>query len=63
MVNTTIGPQIDRLAAVNDLLLKQEKQTCLDYKYDKMVKEMSDVSWTSDMANGSTFTFAFINFT
>lgn len=54
MNNQTIGAQIDRLAAVNDLLLKQENQTCLDYKYDKMVAEMKNTSWASDMASGST---------
>lgn len=52
MVNTTIGPQIDRLAAVNELLLNDSKQTCLDYKYDKMVKLMQNTSWDSDEANG-----------
>lgn len=53
MTNTSIGPQIDRLAAVNDLLLKQEGEKCLDYKYDKMIREMQNTSWTSDMASGS----------
>lgn len=52
MVNTTIGPQINRLAAVNDLILKQEKQDCLDYKYDKMVGKMRNNSWDSDVADG-----------
>jgi len=53
MNNQTIGAQIDRLAAVNDLLLKQQNQTCLDYKYDKMVKEMKNTTWASDMASGT----------
>lgn len=53
MNNQTIGAQIDRLAAVNDLLLKQDNQTCLDYKYDKMVAEMRNTSWDSEMASGS----------
>lgn len=55
MTNTSIGPQIDRLAAVNDLLLAQEAQKCLDYKYDKMIGEMRNISWESDMASGSKF--------
>lgn len=53
MNNQTIGAQIDRLAAVNDLLLTHDNQTCLDYKYDKMVAEMRNASWESDMASGS----------
>lgn len=53
MSNQTIGAQIDRLAAVNDLLLKQQNETCLDYKYDKMVKEMKNTSWEAETASGS----------
>lgn len=52
MVNTSIGAQIDRLAEVNAMLLKQSNQTCLDYKYDKMVKLMQNTSWDSEEANG-----------
>lgn len=52
MVNTSIGAQIDRLAEVNAMLLKQDNQTCLDYKYEKMVKLMHNTSWDSDEANG-----------
>lgn len=52
MDNQTIGAQIDRLAAVNDLLLKDGNQTCLDYKYDKLCNEMKNTSWSSDMAKG-----------
>lgn len=56
MTNTSIGPQVERLAAVNQLLLDQEKEKCLDYKYDKMVKEMKEISWEAEQANGSKFT-------
>ena len=52
MMNTEIGAQIDRLAAVNKMLLKQANQTCLDYKYDKMIKTMQNTSWESDQADG-----------
>lgn len=52
MCNQTIGPPVTRLAAVNSLLLKENKQPCLDYKYDKMVEEMKNVSWDSETANG-----------
>lgn len=52
MVNTKIGAQIDRLAAVNELLLDQSNQTCLDYKYDKMIQLMRNTSWDSSQADG-----------
>lgn len=53
MTNTTVGPQIDRLADVNAILLKQANQKCLDYKYDKMIAEMRNTSWSSDAASGA----------
>lgn len=52
MMNQTIGPQVDRLAAVNKLLLENGNQTCLDYKYDKMIKSMQNTSWESEEAEG-----------
>lgn len=52
MVNTTIGAQIDRLAAVNQLILDTSNQHCLDYKYDKMIKLMQNTSWNTDEAEG-----------
>lgn len=52
MINTQIGAQIDRLAEVNSMLLKQANQTCFDYKYDAMIKTMQNTSWESDQANG-----------
>lgn len=61
MVNTTIGPQIDRLAAVNDLLLNESKQKCLDYKYDNMIKLMQNTSWDSDEASGGKSIFGFFS--
>ncbi|GJQ66354.1 hypothetical protein Trydic_g10538 [Trypoxylus dichotomus] len=52
MDNDNLGPPIDRLAAVNTLLLSADNQTCLDYKYDKMVKQYRNVSWDSETSEG-----------
>lgn len=52
MTNQTIGPPVTRLAAVNRMLLKENNQTCFDFKYDKMVAEMKNVSWNAEVANG-----------
>nr|CAH7720380.1 unnamed protein product [Callosobruchus chinensis] len=52
MVNDKLGPEVNRLAAVNDLMMKRYNQTCLDYKYDKMIKDMRNVSWSSEVAEG-----------
>lgn len=54
MVNTSIGTPVDRLAAVNALLLTQGEGTCLDYTYKKMIGDMNNISWTSDGALGGS---------
>lgn len=53
MLNTTMGPPVTRLGAVNELLRKESNTTCLDYKYDKMIADMKNVSWDSEMAKGA----------
>lgn len=53
MVNRTIGSPVNRLAEVNRILLEQSKEKCLDYKYDKMLDEMTNISWSSKVAEGS----------
>jgi len=52
MVNTTIGTPVNRFAQVNAMLLNQSKEECLDYKYDKMVDEMKNISWSSKVSEG-----------
>nr|XP_022921264.1 putative serine protease K12H4.7 [Onthophagus taurus] len=52
MVNDSIGPQIDRLASVNHLLLNAYDQKCLDYKYSKMIDEMRNISWEAESSEG-----------
>lgn len=52
MENTKIGSSLDRLAAINKLLLTTYDQKCLDYKYDNMVKALSETSWDSLMSEG-----------
>lgn len=52
MINTTIGPPVTRLAEVNRVLLLEQKEKCLDYKYDNMLAEMKDISWKSKVADG-----------
>ncbi|VEN40302.1 unnamed protein product [Callosobruchus maculatus] len=49
MVNDTLGPEVNRLAAVNYLMTAHR---CLDCKYDTMISEMRDVSWDSEAPVG-----------
>lgn len=52
MTNQTLGVPVTRLAAVNSLMLKEGKQKCLDYKYDKMIADMKNTSWDAETAEG-----------
>jgi len=52
MINDTLGTQVTRLAEVNKLMLTKSKDDCLDYKYDKMINAMKNISWSSEQAEG-----------
>lgn len=52
MVNASIGAPVTRLAMVNSMLLKKSNETCLDYKYDKMIEEMKNISWDAISSEG-----------
>jgi len=46
------GSAYERYANVNNLILDAYKQQCVDFKYDKFVKQMSQVDWTTSAAEG-----------
>lgn len=52
MVNTSIGAPVSRLAEVNKMMLHVANETCLDFKYDKMINEMKNVSWDAESSEG-----------
>ncbi|CAH1366832.1 hypothetical protein MTP99_008111 [Tenebrio molitor] len=52
MVNQTIGPPINRLGQVNQLLLSTYDQKCLDYQYEKMIDTLRNASWDSEASEG-----------
>lgn len=52
MTNESIGSSVDRYAAVNTLILKTYEEPCLDYKYDKMIEKMKNVSWDGPASSG-----------
>lgn len=57
MTNESIGSAVDRLAAVNTLLLKTYQEPCLDYKYDKMIESIKNDSWEGPASNGKLFIY------
>ncbi|XP_053402774.1 putative serine protease F56F10.1 [Mercenaria mercenaria] len=47
MTDFTRGSAIQRYAYVNTLLLKTYSQSCLDFKYTKMIEDMRKTDWNS----------------
>jgi hypothetical protein len=52
MTDKSKGSAVSRYAAVNSLILSVYDQKCLDYKYDKMIKNYRNVSWDAEMSEG-----------
>lgn len=55
MTNESLGSALDRLAEINTLLLKTSDQKCLDYKYDKMINDLRNVSAENEGARQWTY--------
>ncbi|EZA47726.1 Putative serine protease K12H4.7 [Ooceraea biroi] len=53
MMDKKIAMPVNRLTYVNDMLLAATEQKCLDYRYDKMIHELRNVSWASEQAEGA----------
>ena len=46
------GTNVERYAAVNDLILNTYEQKCQDFKYAKMINELSSNNWNSSASEG-----------
>ncbi|GLV45531.1 uncharacterized protein CBL_02551 [Carabus blaptoides fortunei] len=55
MTDDKLGSSLDRLANINSLLLDTYEQKCLDYKYDKMINELRNVSTAGEGARQWTY--------
>lgn len=53
LANTTLGGPLERVAEVNNIILTELGETCLDYKYDTMVDSLRNASWESEEAEGT----------
>lgn len=54
MLNNTIGTPVDRLAAINSLLLADQKQKCLDFKYQNTIDQIQQTQWDSEAVAGGS---------
>lgn len=52
LVNEKIGIPIDRLAYISNMILNVTKEKCLDYRYGKMIRELRNITWASEQAEG-----------
>lgn len=55
MNNEGIGDELQRYAAVNNMMLKTYSQACLDSSYDDYVSAMKKKTWQSAAAEGGEF--------
>ena len=52
MSDVSRGHEVDRYAAVNDLILNVYDQKCQDFKYDNMISQLSGTAWNSSASEG-----------
>ena len=49
---TSKGSPVEKMAEVNNFLLQATHEECLDYSYQTMIQELSEVSWDSEAGEG-----------
>ena len=49
---TSKGSPVEKLAEVNNFLLQATNEECLDYSYETMIQELSEVNWDSEAGVG-----------
>ena len=49
---TSKGSPVEKMAEVNNFLLQATNEECLDYSYQTMIQELSEVSWDSEAGEG-----------
>jgi len=52
LVDEKIANPVDRFAYMNNMILNATKEKCLDYRYDKMIHELRNITWASEEAEG-----------
>jgi hypothetical protein len=50
MVNESLGTPVKRYSLVNEMILEEYSETCLDYKYDKMITDLGHTDWRCEAA-------------
>jgi|688.fasta_scaffold623650_1 hypothetical protein len=59
MTDPKLGSPLARYAAVNNVLLGTTGEKCLDFKYDKFLKDMRSTDWNSSASEGGKNLFQF----
>ena len=52
MTDPSLGSPLARYATVSNILLESNGDKCLDFKYEKMLKDMRSTSWNSSASEG-----------
>uniref|UniRef100_A0A1B6IAX2 Serine protease K12H4.7 n=1 Tax=Homalodisca liturata TaxID=320908 RepID=A0A1B6IAX2_9HEMI len=59
MTNKTMGSPLMRYAFVNKILLNLFGETCVDYKYNKMIEQLKETNWTSESVSSGDRTWVY----
>ena len=54
MSDTSRGSEVERYAAVNELIMNVYEQKCLDFKYENMISQLSQTTWNTSASEGGT---------
>jgi len=52
MSDDSRGDEVERYAAVNNLILNTYEQKCQDFKYANMISELSQTNWNGSASEG-----------
>jgi len=54
MSDASRGSEVERYAAVNELIMNVYEQKCLDFKYENMISQLSQTTWNTSASEGGT---------
>lgn len=47
MTDETLGDPVDRLAAVNEIMLEMSGEECVDHTYDAFLQDLTNTNWAA----------------
>lgn len=60
MENNSIASNLDKLSEINRSSLAEDRESCIDFKYDKMVNQLKNISIFAQTSYGSNYNYNFV---